>query len=155
MTPMDFRVTRSKINVTVTFSVKTVSDSYLVNVLVYVFQTWQKACTWQADDPYWFLGHYSKGQGHSDLQGKNGFRSITSECFVLGSYFIWWLISMRTWSLLILGFSRSKVKVAVCIFVKLVSRSISWEPFIAEPSYFTWWLCSMKTWSLLILGSVG
>ena len=34
---------------------------------------------------------------------------------------------------------------------KIGFLSISWEPFITEPSYFTWWLVFMRIWSLLTL----
>ena len=113
-------------------------------------------CSLWQHGPYWFWVQKVKGQGHNILLCKIGFLVNILRTIYRWAFIFHMLIGLYEDMIPIdFGFSRSKDKFTVFVYVKLVYRSISWGPSIAEPSYFTWWLLSMRTWSLLILGSVG
>ena len=67
MTPIHFEVTMSKVKVTVPFNAKNLSAQYLEKFTSDSHGTLQEDWLWPVDDPYKFLGHQVKGQGHSTI----------------------------------------------------------------------------------------
>ena len=121
--------------------------------------TWCAGFSPPVDDPYWFWGHLLKGQGHGNLQLKNGFLSITKECLCWGtSYLVCRLVQTSKWPLLNLfdfEVTRSNVEGHGNLQLKNVFYSIIQERLYPGSSYLVCSLVLTCRWSLLIWMSVG
>ena len=104
MDPMDLRVKRSKVKVTMQGLLKMVSCAWLLPLYTYLHETSHAVSPWVEYGPYGLWGQKVKGQGHYARITEKEFWHITASPLQL----YWWiftcsLLMSRVWTLWTLG----------------------------------------------------